>query len=126
MSGRADISAVEQLALVDVPAVPKLTERQQRALEHITVAGWAGLSSDELGAKMHDRHSDDDRCAFCGSTGNELGRALRTKGLAVQRRRRGPGGDGYMVWTIPGRLEEPQPVSAASGSIPYNEFPPGF
>lgn len=115
------MSAPEQLALVDVPAVPKLTDRQQRALDLIKAAGYDGLTSDELGARIHDRHSDDQRCAFCGSTGLELGRALRNKGYAQQRRRKAPGGDLYMVWTVVGKLDPPKPETAAQphDGIPY-------
>ena len=113
----------DQLTLVDVPAVPKLTERQQRALDLLEQAGYDGLTSDDLGAKMH-QHGDDDRCQFCGSTGNELGRALRSKGLVQQRRRRAPGGDHYMVWTVVGKLDAPRDEKPTS--VPYNEFPEGF
>lgn len=122
----ADIRQADQLALLDVPTVPKLTDRQQRAHDAIAAAGYDGLTSDELGAHMHDRHPDDDRCQFCGSTGNELGRALRSKGLVQQRRRRAPGGDHYMVWTVVGKLEEPKATESNAGAVPYNEFPPGF
>jgi hypothetical protein len=106
----------DQLQLVDVPAVPKLTDRQQAALRLITAAGWDGLTSDELGAHFH-RHDPDDRCQWCGATGLELGRALRAKGLARQRRRQAPGGDHYMVWTVAGDLRKPHPADTTE--IPF-------
>lgn len=82
----------DQLQLVDVAAVPKLTDRQARALELLTAAGHDGLHADELGAIVHEEkgdkwaHSRDIRYVYCGSTGNELLNALRNKGLAKYRR----------------------------------------
>lgn len=111
----------DQLQLVDVPATPRLTERQQRALKLLEEAGYDGLASDELGAHFH-RHTADERCEWCGSTGFELGQALRREGKAQQRRRRAPGGDVFMVWTVAGKLEEP----AAPSAVAYGEFPEGF
>jgi hypothetical protein len=91
--------------LFDIPTIPQLTDRQQRALDAITAAGWDGLTSTELGAIMHtDKHVPRNPCQFCGQAGAEVGRALRAKGLAQQRRRKAPGGDLYMVWTVAGRL----------------------
>jgi hypothetical protein len=111
---------IEQLALVDVPAVPKLTPRQQRGYDAIQAAGWDGLTSDEVGARVHE-HQDDDRCIYCGTAGAEVGRSLRAKKLAQQRRRKAIGGDLYMVWTIAGDLKKP----AATPPL-YNEFPEGY
>lgn len=109
----------EQLALVDVPAVPHLTDRQQRALKLIEEAGYGGLTSDELGAHFH-RHAADERCVWCGSTGAELGRALRLNDLAQQRRRRAPAGDIYMVWTVVGKLQPPVDERRGPGDrIPF-------
>jgi hypothetical protein len=93
--------------LFDVPPIQKLTDRQQRALAAITVAGFDGLHTDELGAILHAgtyTHALHDRCTFCGAAGNEVGKALRKKGLVQQRRRRAVGGDTYMVWTVAGKL----------------------
>lgn len=79
----------EQLALVDVPAVPLLTPRQQRALDIVTAAGAAGIHADELGAALHaeyKKHSPSARCVWCGSTGQSILVALRKKGLVRYRR----------------------------------------
>jgi len=93
--------------LFDVPTQPKLTDRQEHALTVIQQAGAAGVHTDELGAAVHawqGRHGSDDICEFCASAGQELGRALRAKGLAQQRRRKAVGGDTVTVWTVAGRL----------------------
>jgi hypothetical protein len=91
--------------LFDIPTIPQLTDRQQRALDAITAAGFDGLTSDEVGAILHEHsHGANERCMYCASTGNEVGRALRAKGLVQQRRRKTPAGYTYMVWTIAGKL----------------------
>jgi hypothetical protein len=108
-----------QLALIDVAAQPRLTDRQQHALQTIQQAGWAGLHTDELGAHIHDwqrKHSSDETCEWCATSGLEVGRALRAKGLVQQRRRKAPGGDTVMVWTVSGRLPR---ASSDSNEIPY-------
>lgn len=115
----------EQLTLVDVPAAPTLTSRQQRALDLITRSGHQGLESDELGAHFH-RHPADQRCRFCATTGRELGRRLRADGLVQQRRRQRPAGDPYTVWTVAGKLDQPEQAGPKPGSVPYNTFPAGF
>lgn len=97
-----------QLQLVAIPATPVLTARQQTAYDAIQQAGSDGLATDELGALLH-RHGRDDRCEWCPRTGLEVGRALRAKGLVRQRRRRAPGGDSYMVWTVAGKVARPDP-----------------
>lgn len=87
------------------PQTHGLTPRQQRAYTAIQAAGYDGLHTDELGALIHyPKHALNDRCSFCGTTGRELGRALRARGLVQQRRRRAPSGDTYTVWTVAGRL----------------------
>lgn len=106
MAARADIQPVEQLALV--PAPPKLSDRQQAALDALKAAGYDGLHTDELGAIVHSfslKHGAAMRCEWCGAAGQEVGKALRAKGLAQQRRRRLPGGDLVVVWTTAGKLE---------------------
>lgn len=96
------------------PLPPVLTERQQRALDAITAAGWDGLSSDELGAHLH-QHPDGSICQWCPSTGNDVGKALRNKQLVRQRRRKAPGGDHFMVWVT----ADAKPCGSDSGEIPY-------
>lgn len=82
------------------PASYGLTDRQQRAYDGIKAAGVDGLTSDEIGALLHQpKHGLTDRCEFCGSAGAEVARALRNRGLIRQRRHSTPGGGFYMVWT---------------------------
>jgi hypothetical protein len=91
---------------LDVPATPKLKDRQQMALAILRDAGAAGLQPVQLGALMHDswsgRHPASAPCDFCASTGNELLRALRRKGVARQRRV-----DGRTFWQATGLPAEP-------------------
>lgn len=108
---------MSEMRLFDVPAVPILTPRQQRAYDAIVAAGFDGLYTDELGAVLHP-HDDDERCDFCGSSGQEVGKALRAKGLVQQRRRKAAGGDSVLVWTVAGRLDKPRVVRPGEG-IPF-------
>jgi hypothetical protein len=93
----------QPLHLFDVPTVPRLTARQQFALNAITGAGFDGLQTEELGALLHyPKHGLHETCEWCGSVGMQMGRALRAKGLVQQRRRQAPGRDIYMVWVAAG------------------------
>ena len=80
----------EQLALIaQPPAPPKLTPRQQRALELVTQAGADGIHADELGAALHAeyrKHTVEARCMWCGQTGQSILKALKAKGLVRYRR----------------------------------------
>jgi hypothetical protein len=107
----------EALQLFDVPAVPRLTERQARANEAIKQAGYDGLHTDEVGAVVHG-HADGATCQWCGSAGAELGRALRAKGLVQQRRRKAPNGDSVTVWTVAGKL--PPPTAERDNGSAFN------
>jgi hypothetical protein len=101
--------------LFDLSEQPRLTDRQKRALDLIDAAGWDGLRTDELGAALHHpRHELNDRCSFCVSAGNEVGSALRRKGLVQQHRRRDPQGLVYTVWTT---VAAKKPVGG--GEIPF-------
>lgn len=76
----------DQLALLPAPPKP-LTERQQFALD--TITAHQPIPSDELGAhwcQHNGRHTTATRCDWDGPTGRELGRALRKRGLAIERR----------------------------------------
>lgn len=67
---------------------PALTERQQVALDAITVAD-GGLPSDEIGAVLHEwrgSHDRGTRCSFCTSEGRQLAVRLKQLGRVVQRR----------------------------------------
>lgn len=92
-----------------------LTNRQQHALHQLQAAGHAGLTADQVGVEWHaakGAHSADRRCDFCSSTGNELLRALRKRGLVKQRR------DGSGTWVANGLPEQADSA--------YGEFPEGF
>ena len=110
-----DASTVNQRTLVDVPATPKLTPKQAKALEFLRDAGQDGVTPDELGALMHAwglSHPADERCQFCRSRGSELLRALRKKGVARQRRV-----DGRTFWqAVDLPVERPRGMS---DEVPY-------
>jgi hypothetical protein len=81
----------------DMPTPPErpLTDRQQHALHIISQAGWQGITSDELGAHLHQYrqenggkgHTTDHRCDWCSHEGQEAGKALHTRGLIYRRER---------------------------------------
>jgi hypothetical protein len=110
----------QPLRLFDAPAVHRLTERQQFALDAITAAGWDGLQTDELGAILHyPKHAIHETCEWCPSAGKQMGESLRQKQLVQQRRRQAPGRDFYMVWVAAG-VPAKRPVERDNG------FPEGF
>ena len=101
--------------LFDLPADPRLTARQQRALDLIEAAGWDGLRTDELGAALHHpKHGLNERCGWCSSAGNEAGSALRSKGLVERRGRRDASRVLYYVWVGP----DAKPA-VCEGEIPF-------
>jgi hypothetical protein len=110
----------EPVRLFEVPPVSKLTDRQARALEFITGAGWAGLTSDELGQAIHSwqgRHGLDEQCLYCGTAGAELGRVLRREGLARQSRR-SAGGESFLAWVTEDTPQR-EPVERDDQDIPF-------
>lgn len=113
----------EQLALIDVPAAPALTDRQQHALDAITAAGADGIHSDELGALLCERngkHSAGDRCQWCTKNGLGVLNRLRELGLVRYRSK-------LKAWTATGTPDPPsEPRPAKPGTVPYNQFPEGF
>lgn len=67
---------------------PRLTDRQRFALERM-LRHREGLTTDELGALLHERkgvHADWQRCQWCSKDGLGVLRALRKKELVVRRR----------------------------------------
>lgn len=95
--------------LFEMKAAVKLTGRQAHALT--VLADRGPMRPTALGAAVHvwnGRHPEDARCDYCKSTGNELLRALRKKGVARQRRV-----DGRMVWQAVGAVEP------MGGEIPF-------
>jgi hypothetical protein len=103
----------EQLNLVDQQ--PKLTDRQERALEIIRAAGRDGIPSDEFGQQIHawqGKHDLETLCEWCPTSGRELGKALRKKGLVKSRR----DGHWYALDGIAAPVEDPD----------VDPFPPGF
>lgn len=116
----------DQLQLVDVAAVPKLTVRQARALELLTAAGHDGLHADELGARMHEEKNDrwahprDQRCVYCGQTGTELLHALRNKGLATYRRAKNSIPGAWIANAAPeGAAPRPSGMLADDQELPF-------
>lgn len=108
---RAEVT--DQLAIVDLQAEVKLTERQQRVLDLVKTAGPDGVHADEVGALLHEqkrnelyRHGRDERCQFCGHDGKALLEALKAKGL-VRYRRAKEGVPG--AWLPAGKVERPHP-----------------
>jgi hypothetical protein len=107
-----------QLALIDVPVIPVLTDRQQRIFDAIEHAGYDGLFTEELGALEHQRlgkHRADQTCAFCGMSGKSVARELANKGLIVQRRK-------PTRWTVAGKITKPTSDEMPPGmtnAIPY-------
>lgn len=101
------------------PADGNLTDRQQRALDAITGAGWAGLKSDELGAVMHaPKHGLHERCSFCTSAGYELASGLRARGLVELRRRTDPKKVLSSVWVAVGAPQRKR-AEREKERIPY-------
>ena len=105
-----------QLAMIE--AEPKLTAQQRLVLDRLRAAGTDGLHTDEAGAIAHSamesrwRHSDADRCQWCGKRGKEILGRLRVLGLARYRGR-------LRVWQatgefregpLPGMLRDDQPI----------------
>jgi hypothetical protein len=93
---------------------PRLSPRQQRALDVMQTAGRDGLHAAELGARVHawqERHPADKPCEWCETAGLEMLKALRRHGLVRERRPRGQRG----YW---------QAVGAASAA--FGELPEGF
>jgi len=92
-----------------------LTPRQRQGLAAVRAAGWAGLTSNELGQILH-QHPRGDSCGFCDSAANEVGSALRSKGLVERRGRRDGNRVLYYVWVDPD----------AKPAQPDYELPAGF
>lgn len=112
----------QPLQLFAVEPTVKLTDRQTVALDAIAAAGYDGLHTDEIGAHVHawqGKHSAGERCEWDGSLGRELGTALRAKGLVQQRRRKQPGGDLVLVWTVAGKLVAPSVERADQWPVGY-------
>jgi hypothetical protein len=83
---------MNQPRLVDVPAEPKLTERQ--ALAWACIRCIAGITAEELGAILHANktpaaHDVDSRCRFCKDEGLSILRSVALKPLVIRRRATG-------------------------------------
>jgi len=90
-----------------------LTGRQRQGLAAVRAAGWAGLTSNELGQILH-QHPRGDSCGFCDSAANEVGSALRSKGLVERRGRRDGNRVLYYVWVDP----DAKPAARDAGDFP--------
>jgi hypothetical protein len=93
-----------QLALLGLPdPVRKLTDRQQHVLDALTRAGQDGLDADQAGALLCERkgiHGREQRCQFDGRNGKQVLEALKAKGLARYRRRRGDTPGAWLAATL--------------------------
>lgn len=96
----------EQLELVEKG--PKLTERQQRALDLITAAGREGLNGEELGDQLQ-AHP-----LYRRKTGHEVGQALKRKGLVAERK-----GKRYVAVNLPVSSQSPAGMLADDEEIPF-------
>ena len=95
--------------LFDIAAEPKLTDRQQLALDYLA-AHPDGRSADEVGAWLHahrDRrpHSVDVRCDYCGMDGRSVLGSKALKPLVTFRRPKGGG----LVYVLRNRPATPPP-----------------
>lgn len=110
----------EQLALLEPPE-PKLTDRQQFALELVKGAGVDGIHADEVGAAWcarRDKHPASSRCRWCGSNGKDVLEELKRKDLVRYVRGRGPV---VGFWRVVGAAE-PRPARGMLGDeepIPF-------
>ena len=83
----------DQIPLLTVEVEPRLTAKQALVLAKLRAAGSDGLHTDEAGAWAHSvmesrwRHSEQDRCQWCGKRGKEILGRLRDLGLARYRGR---------------------------------------
>ena len=99
----------EQLALIEIEAEVKLTDRQALALDDVRRAGPDGIDADQIGANWCAEkgiHSADNRCAYDGKSGRQVLESLAAKGLVTYRRsnraKSFPGG-----WVIAGTSSVP-------------------
>ena len=101
--------------LLDIPAVPKLTDRQATAYRLIQSAP-SGLTSSALGAAIHgERGCDyctDTPCQYAKATGVELGNTLRKKGLVRKRRDGG-------LWQALTPAPDPDAYDPTTAPIPF-------
>lgn len=107
----------EQLALIEAP--PKLTDRQQFALELVQRAGTDGVHAEEIGAAWHahhGKHDADARCMYDGSNGKQVLNELKRKGL-VRYRRGNASRPGF--WLAVGARDVRPVPPGMSDEIPY-------
>jgi hypothetical protein len=104
---------VSQLPLVDVPATPVLTGRQESAWTYLkTRAG--GCTTVELGAYLHalkGRHPDGEPCLYCASEALSVLRSRALKPLVIHRRTRG-------VWEPRDRADRTDGRGAQTDELP--------
>jgi hypothetical protein len=101
----------QQLPLVDVPPLVKLTDRQQTALAFLQSCGTDGCTASELGRALG-------ATRYARETGQDVARALAKKGAAKYRRGKGDRPGAWIATNLP---ENRSPADAAFG-----EFPAGF
>lgn len=100
--------------LFDLPPEPRpLTDRQRWIYGLIVAAGEEGITSDELGAHMHERwgkHSAGERCEFCSRDGSH---ALRE--AAISERLVKKGRSAFVALETRSSAPAAAPVSDAQG-----------
>jgi hypothetical protein len=82
---------VSQLPLVDVPATPVLTARQESAWTYLRSRA-GGCTTVELGAYLHalkGKHPDREPCLYCGSEALSVLRSKALRPLVIHRRKLG-------------------------------------
>lgn len=113
MTKQLDVFGGENIAAT-APKQRELGKRQQFALQ--LIRDNDGLTSDEVGARIHawrGKHHPDSRCDFCGQEGKSVLRSLRARGLVVRRQ----SGE----WTVPGK--RPSAPPAANSPKPSQDIP---
>lgn len=97
-----------------VPAPPKLTARQELALQFIRSTGHDGATASEIGEHLGGHPG------YHRSNGTAVARALKKHGLIRQRK-------GGLFVTLDAQ-SEPETVEPwdGTGNPPYGHFPEGF
>jgi hypothetical protein len=105
---------VSQLPLVDVPAVPVLTARQESAWTYLKSRA-GGCTTVELGAYLHalrGKHPDSQPCLYCGSEALSVLRSKALRPLVIHRRTRG-------VWEPRAKADRTVDRGAQTDRIPW-------
>ena len=106
-----------QPRLLDVPATPKLTERQQWAYDYIRT-GIIGHTTSEVGCFLHTakgKHAINQPCKWCESDGISVLRSVALKPLVIRRQ--------TGLWEARNPADRPQrPSAQETGDLPDDLF----